>query len=293
MNHAQRKLRMKTTKVDVEEKPVIVGILRKYGSTKMMEAPSVVKSFNEENGTNVRLIRPTTADCLLVKTDRWKDVSDAFPLTVDLAIAYEKLEQEIGDTVVWAEEGKPRVILATTGNAKGERDVAILVPDITAEDVKREGNGYVIDVPQDRLVIVPDFPHFDDWYDTYENTTVPCVDTVYCEHEARYLNRTKSEERDKPYVGLLVRDKNYDDYDRRCVSAEYWPSDKFGVAVEIPEEDAEKFCGNIQNLPIKELNSLIINAQASVEKMTGNVEAALLEPVKNLLRAIDNTDSKE
>jgi hypothetical protein len=158
MTQAQRKLEKKTINLNVDGKPVIVGVLRKYDSIKVMEAPMLIKSFNEGNGTNVRLIRPTTAECLLVKTGNTRQIRDAFPSPVDMAIAYEKPKKQIGDTVVFAAKGEPRVILATTGDAQGERDVAILVPDITAEDVKREGNDYVIEVPQSRLVVVPDFP---------------------------------------------------------------------------------------------------------------------------------------
>jgi hypothetical protein len=300
---------MKTTKINVDGKLVIVGILRKYDSTKVMEAPSLIKSFNEENGTNVRLIRPTTADCLLVKTDQWRDITNAFPTPVDTAIAYEKPKQKIGDTVVFSAEGEPRVILATTGNAKGKRDVAILVLDITAEDVKREGNDYVIEVPQSRLVVVPDFPAENGWYRTYENTTVPYGEQVESSSEARYLYRRD----DESYVGFLVRDDGYfDGYRGHLIDTGHRPSDVRGLVVEISEGDAEKICGNEQaprerssmetpertvveilGQSPEQFRKLISEAQESAFQLAGALNRTLFAPIQKVLDQLGEATLKE
>jgi hypothetical protein len=243
MTQAQRKLRMRTT--IIPHRCFFTGVLRRYDSTKVIEAPSVVKSFNEENGTSVRLIRPTHADYLLVEVDSWREVLSAFSSPVDMVIAYKKPNQKIGDAVVFADEGEPRVILATTGNAKGEKDVAILVPDITADDVKREGNDYVIEVPQSRLVVVPDFPAENGWYKSYKNTTVPYGTTVSSERftplwrdtKVRYLYRRD----DESYVNLLVRSTYLC---HRCIEAIDRPSRRLGVAVEVSEGDVAKINSN-------------------------------------------------
>ncbi|MBU0591502.1 MAG: hypothetical protein ABIJ10_00890 [Candidatus Micrarchaeota archaeon] len=234
MASSQKELGMKTTKIDVNGRKAIVGILKRYESTPLIDAPFAVKKFNEENGTNLLLIRPTTADFLFVKTDQWVKVNGAFPSPVGMAIAYESPNKKIGDSIVLADCEEPRLILVTTGAARGEMNAAVLVPDITADDIKRDNWDYVIEVPENRLIVVPDFPALIGTYRTYEDTTIPS-NSEKATGERKFLWRRENEK----YVGLVVRlDGSYNN--KHDIVANGRAFRKYGVAVEVPDADVAK-----------------------------------------------------
>lgn len=307
MAQAQIESRMKTTRIDVNGKKVTVGVLRKYGSTPLMEAPFAVKSFNEEHGTNVRLIRPTTADCLLVKTDNWREVTDAFPSPVSMAIAYEAPNTAIGDTIVLADKEEPRVVLANTGAAKGESNVAVVVQAITAKDINKEGNDYVINVPNDRLILVPGFPTSDGDYRTYKDTVVPST-SEDATGEERYLWRRD----DNKYVGLVVRLDYYVNDRRRDVYASGRAANVLGVAVEVPEGDVAKICSNngspkegpfretpettvveILGQSPEQFKELVALAQENAGQLAGALNQTLFAPIQEVLNKVGEAVLKE
>jgi len=167
-------------------------------------------------------------------------VREVFPCPAGEGLAYEKSGTKLGNQIVFAEEGEPRVIIST-GKYKGEKGIALVVPELTADDIQKDGKDIVIAVSDTRLVVVPDFPSEDGWYIPHAETGLPNGKKVDYSDEARYLYM-----RDSSYVGLPVRgDVNfYDGYGRQGVYAGCGPSYGLGVAVEVPEGDAAKIEGS-------------------------------------------------
>ncbi len=224
---------IKTAEAYDDKGKILVGTFRKRGTTRLIEAPSAIRSFNEENGTRIAMLSHETADRIL-RTFMWKGISDAFPSPVDTAIAYERPGRRIRDEIVLshrevlASEKEPRVILATTGQAKGLKNVAIMVPSITADDIRKKRNSYIIEVPEERLIIVPDFPKTNGWFEISSDTMLG-LSMESSESRDRYLWR-----REGRYVGLVVRDNYYVDCNHgQMIEAYHCPNNLLGVAVEI------------------------------------------------------------
>jgi hypothetical protein len=92
-----------------------------------------------------------------------------------------------------------------TGQYKGETGIAVVVPDLTAADVKDDGTVYRIDVDEKRLVDVPEFPA--GWAKTNSSyVDIPVYQTP--------------PEGGKPFVSMGPD-----------------PSQKVSVVVEVPESD--------------------------------------------------------
>lgn len=235
MAHAARKLHMKTTRFELNGKPVTVGVLRKFNDREripLLETPGAVKAANAEYGTNLRLISHKVLNHLFTKTDNGREIREVFPCPAGEGLAYEKAGTRLGNQIVFAEKGEPRVIIST-GKYKGEKGIALVVPELTAEDIQKDGKDIVIAVPDTRLVVVPDFPSEKGWYMPHEETGIPSGEKVEYSEKARHLWR-----RDSSYVGLPVRGDYI--YYWRGVDAYYGPSYRIGVAVEVPEGDAAK-----------------------------------------------------
>jgi len=227
---------MKTTRFEMNGKQKIVGVLRKAGTTPILDfGPSDVIRFNKQYGTDVKIIGAKTADHLLVKTDKWKDVTDAFPCPVGTAIAYEATGKKLDNEVIFAYRGNRRIILST-GKYKGEKDIALVAMDISAEDIQIDRADFRIVVPDKRLIVVPDFPSKDGWYMPHAETLVPHGKQVERSDEARRLWRIDN----GSYVGLLVRDIDNSFYVRHDVNAFMRPDVRCGVAIEIPDTDMKK-----------------------------------------------------
>ncbi|MFP3949500.1 MAG: hypothetical protein ACLFUZ_00190 [Candidatus Micrarchaeia archaeon] len=240
MAQAARKLHMKTTRFELNGKPVTVGVLRKFSDREripLLEAPGAVKAANAEYGTNLRLISHKVLNHLLTKTDNWREIREVFPCPAGEGLAYEKAGTKLGNQIVFAEEGEPRVVIST-GKYKGEKGIALVVPELTADDIQKDGKDIVIAVPDTRLVVVPEFPSEDEWYMPHEETGIPSGKKVEYSSEARHLWR-----RGSSYVGLPVRYDFYYYDNRQDVFAGVLPHDVLGVAVEVPAGDAAKIEG--------------------------------------------------
>ncbi len=272
MTEPARKLQMKTTTFALNSKLITVGILRKFNDrerTPLLETPGAVKAANSEYGTNLKLISHRVLNHLLTKTSNWKEVREVFPCVAGEGMAYEKSGTKLGNQIVFAEEGESRVIIST-GKYKGKKGIALVVPELIADDIQKDGNDIVLAVSDTRFVVVPNFPSVDGWYLPHEGTGIPNGKKVEYSNEARYLRR-----RDSSYVGLPVRgDYNYVDNGRQGVFANYRPSGSLGVAVEVPEGDAAKIEAPTAPDATQETDKKIVIeiADVSADELSGLLE---------------------
>jgi len=273
---AEGKLQMRITGFPFEGKQVTVGVLRRFNEKErvpLLDVPGLVRAVNAEHGTNLRLMRPHVANFLLHKTENWQEVREGFPSPLDVGIGYEKPGVKLGKEIVYSPGDGTRVILPT-GKYKGKMGVALAVLDLTADDIKKDGNDTRIDVPGRRLVVVPEFPSEDGCYLQHPETTIPHGKMVDGFPDVRYLLRVKG----SSYVGLLVRDAVEDGRD---VYAECGPSRKFGVVVEIPREDKKEL-----HCTPEECKEVLGRADASITKLK-NSETISHEQLEALRRLLD------
>jgi hypothetical protein len=221
-------------KVQVQGQPKNLVILRDNGSTKLFDAHPLVEGFNAEHGTNLTVVSHKVADVALTVGGTWRRMP---VFAVDASIAYEKSGTKLGKEIVFSAQGEPKIALAT-GKFKGEKDVALVALGVTSADFKKDGNSFVLDVPENRLISVPNFPGSDGWYMPHAETGVPQGRQVGQSSDARYLYRLD----DSSYVGLLVRNGIYYDYhyNRQGVYANRRASYRLGVVAEVPDADIAK-----------------------------------------------------
>lgn len=222
--HGRELLRVQ---VDGQTKNLVV--LRGNDSTRLFEAHPLVEGFNREHGTNLTVISHEVAEVAQTVEETWR-VLPAY--AVDASIAYEMPGTKLGKEIVFSADGEPRIVLAT-GKYKGEKNVALVALGLTSVDFKRDEDSIVLDIPESRLIVVPNFPVSGDWYMPHAETGVPHGNKVAQSSDARHLYRLDY----SSYVGLLVR---YGGSRWRDVGASFRASYCRGVVAEVPEGDVAK-----------------------------------------------------
>ena len=213
-----------------------IVILSGRDSTSAFDAHQTVESFNTRHGTNLRIVPHNVADFALSVGDTWRSLASCFGFTVDATIAHEKPGTKLGEKIVFSLEGEPKVVMAT-GKYKGEKDVALVTLGLSANDFKKEDNSIVLDISDDRLIVVPNFPAESGWYMPHNRTGVPHGREVEESLDARYLNKNYR----SSYVGPLVRSVDADGCNlRQYVVAFSKASWKYAVVAEVPEGDTAK-----------------------------------------------------
>lgn len=208
-----------------------IMVLRGEASTRLFRAHPLVETFNARHGTGLSVISHEVADIALTLGETWRSLP-AF--AADAAIAYEKPGVKLRGEIDFPARGRPRILLAT-GKYRGEKDIALVALGLSPADFKKDGTSSVLDIPENRLVAVPDFPASRGWFMPHAGTGVPHGEEVGIRPDARYLYRIN----DSSCVSLLVRHV-YDFESRRVVDTLYGPSDGFGVVVEVPKADVPK-----------------------------------------------------
>lgn len=240
---------MRKVRFGFGDEPKILGLFDKSGFKEGLPFAGILPAIdrlNNEHRTNVRLVSAVVADHALNDgTETWKALRHSSPFLVDAAIGYERPGAGFGTEIVFHTEGKPRVLLAT-GRYMGEKNAALAVLGLSASDWKQDGEDIRLDVPENRLVLVENFPPESGWYKPKGETTVPQGDRAKCSSDTRYLRRINA-----PYVGFLGRDiyvvtsgRLWDGASavgRGQVRADLQMSSRLGLAVEIPEADVAKF----------------------------------------------------
>ncbi len=221
-------------KMQIQGNPKNLLVLRNYRTTRFFDIHPLVEEFNAEHGTNLRVISHKVADVALNVGEAWKSLASGSPFAVDASIAYEKPGVKLEKEIVFSSfQGEPRVVSAT-GKYNGEKNISLVALGISGKDFKKDGREIRLDIPDERFIVVPDFPDQNGWYMPHAETGVPHGKKVESSPDARYLWRLN----DSSYVGLVARVCFYN-Y-RRYVDLYYRSSFALGVAVEVPEGDVAK-----------------------------------------------------
>jgi len=205
-------------------------------STSIFDAHQTVEAFNTRHRTNLRVLPHNVADFALNVGDTWRRLASSMGFIVDATIAYEKPGTKLGEEIVFSLEAEPKVVMAT-GKYKGEKDVALVTLGLSANDFKKEDNLVVLDISDDRLIVVPNFPANSGWYMPHNRTGVPHGREVEESLDARYLSRWYR----SSYVGSLVRKSCACGCElRQYVKASSKKSWKQALVAEVPEGDTAK-----------------------------------------------------
>ncbi len=211
-------------------------VLSGRDSTSIFDAHQTVEAFNTQHRTNLRVVPHNVADFALNIGDTWRSLTSSMSFIVDATIAYEKPGTKLGEEIVCSYEGEPKVVMAT-GKYKGEKDVALVTLGLSANDFKKEDNSVVLDISDDRLIVVPNFPAESGWYMPHNRTGVPHGREVEESLDARYLSKRDF----SSYAGSLARRVCACGCNlRQYVVADSKASWKRAVVAEVPEGDTAK-----------------------------------------------------
>lgn len=321
MQEPARKLQMRTTTFQFEGKPATIGVLRscdENGRPPLLKILRLIRATNSEYGTSLRLAGNRALDHLLTSSCKAKDlrlenvlgrnrhrnyneIQEVFPCVTGEAATYEKPGTKFGKQVVFAEKDGPRLIFPTWGY-EGEEGIALVALGLTTRDIKKDGKDIILSVPESRLIVVPDFPSENGWHMPHPETGIPHGQKVHCSIKSRELYRLNSS-----YVGLPYR-SNSSHYTALFVHLDR-PFGGFGIAVEVPEEDAAKIEEPpakepevaqtqkkeevlLKGIGKKELNALIMGAEKDARDLLGDgspLDAiAKGAGIRNLLEALKN-----
>lgn len=235
------KLRMASATFESSRGPFSIGLLGESGRRKpgirrtragnqLFSIPKMVERVNEKYGASFRIMKYQRLDLILsLAADLGVACTSPFP-SGDI-LAYGEPDAELGKWIVFKAGPISRVILPA-GKYRREKGAALVVPEVHIDEVKRDKRDTIIDVPDSRLVLVPDFPRADGWYLLHKETGIPHGRMVGYSAGARHLWRLPS-----PYVYFPVRTM---DFYRQYLHAYFHPCTPLSVLVEIPPEDVDK-----------------------------------------------------
>jgi len=283
--------------VNVQGQTRNLVVLAGNGSVRLFEAHPLVEAFNKEHGTNLTIVSHKVANVALTVGETWRSLP-TFP--VDAFIAYEKPGTRLGKKIVFSPDGQPKVVLAT-GKYKGEKDVALVALGISSADFKKDGNSITSDIPESRLILVPNFPGPNRWYMLHAETGVPHGVDVAGGPGTGCLYRLNN----SSYAGFLVRSGDNFNGMSRVINACYGASYRLGMVAEVPEGDVAKIQAlistpapaktderaliEVSGVSIAKLNELYHGATEAVDRIGDAVDAQLLAPLKEFLAAMGKT----
>jgi hypothetical protein len=213
-------------------------VLRGNGTTRLFEGHPLVETLNKEHGTGLSVISPKVADAALNTADTCRHLRGDF--AVDAAIAYERYGARLGKEIVFVTRSGSAVVLAT-GKHEGKENVALVALGLSSADFKKDGRYTILDIHENRLIAVPDFPSRDptrnSYYLPHAETGVPHGGEVEQSTDTRFLVGTGEY---SPYVGLLTSISDIYGSLLHSVCAFHEPFAELGVVAEVPDADVPK-----------------------------------------------------
>jgi hypothetical protein len=168
-------------------------------------------------------------DRILVGSDRWRGIEDAFPCWTGTMTAYEEPGKKFGKTVEYVDyKTKIRYVFEVPSQYVGEKN-AILVSEHPDYKLEMDGNNRIIRAAI--VDLIEKFPAINGWYLADSKHGIPSENKVSKSNSnERYLKRKEKR------VGPVARGyEDYVDFLGNFVYLNVRPSNSFGVAiVELP-----------------------------------------------------------
>lgn len=257
-----------------------VRVLRPYNNGRPFN-----KAVQEANRIGARILSNKELDKILVETDVWKSVREAFPVHSGTVEAHKKPGERLGSVVEYLdEESDITWVFPVPSGFKKLKDT-ILTAEHPDYELEEKGKTITIHVRENKITPVENFPQENGWYKADPRTAVPVNVKLDSENRnARHLWRIDHR------VGLLIRGSNYlcsDYYGRRSVLASNSPSNALGVLVEqeMTLETAIKLVEKLQG-KLKLAEGMATDARPKLEKLREVVKPESLEELTELIKLL-------
>ncbi len=176
-------------------------------------------------------------DKALNETGEWISILDAFPCWSGTMTGYKEPGEKLGKSVVYTDpETKQRYVFPVPEDYKGAKNAILVVehPDYTLE---KDGKDRIVAVKNiENISLIENFPsEYDGWYQMDEKHGIPTGNEVDSSNpDVRYLFFWRSDSR----VGPVHHSGGF--YNGGSgVILNGRPSSWFGMAVEVPENNAK------------------------------------------------------
>ncbi|MBD3313948.1 hypothetical protein GF345_05895 [Candidatus Woesearchaeota archaeon] len=251
-------------KIGYKSEQINLGLFQRECS--FLDDYKFVDKLNSKYGIDLKVIRPQVAELLVNDPQGGKVASDFSPFMTNVIVAYtgrmnlKETDRQLRSEIFYS--GGDRSYILPTKVHEGKQGIAIVVPDVTARDFNEDNGEVILDVPEERLLAVENFPPTNGWYHLDSLTTIPIEPCVAESVEARYLireqkptYRTGLSSQLEPlipfsgeYVGPLYRCAPLVDAERAGQALALQPTTTKGLILEISDKDLKTMTGEKSSL---------------------------------------------
>jgi len=203
---------------------------------------SFYRAFLLAKEKNERIISNKEADEILVDSGDWCQYRNAFPIWTGTMTAYTKKGKRFDSVVEYEQPNSKKIWIWEIPAGYRNLKNSILVAEHPDYDLVKEKNRIFVDVPNNKIIVIENFPTSVYWHKINKETAVPVETGLYLngddDNEVRLLHRIQKR------VGPLARgyynSYNFNYTNRRYISVGYAPSDHLGVLTVSREAASEK-----------------------------------------------------
>ncbi len=225
-----------------ERVTVHIGVLRGSGTgekTPYLGIPPLIDRFNSANNSNVRLMRWQVAEAVLTsRPDHWQFFAQCgcliFPTSA--VVAYTPPDKFFKADVRVAGLGGQLLSVYTGDNAATYGSVMLMAQQVTSANFSTRGrNMTTMTAAMEQYIIPPISGYYTG------RSVVPFVRPNPKQPDAPDLRYVFRDDSESDFVGPLVRETGPDGSRTKIISINCSPFESYGVAVEIPTPDVNKF----------------------------------------------------
>jgi len=228
----------------------------------------------------VRIISNREADRILVETDVWKSVREAFPIWTGTMTAYAEPGKTLGSTVEYTDSESKLTWVLDVPSGFRKLTNSILVAEYPHYEFERKGDRIIVHPESGKLTVVENFPTVNGVYAYDENTRIPINQKMECDSGNKHRHLWRLDKR----VGPVARGNvNIGcDYGRRDVGLYGRPSDRLGVVGEVQE--AQEVAQKLAKLQLAE--GMAADATPELKRLAETTKPEAIEKLSELIRAL-------
>ena len=246
----------KIASFNVNGKSVNIGLIKINDSLGFIDSYKMIEKFNQDHKTNIKMISFQVAYQIVSKnSSEALKISDNFCyyFPVDAVIGYSGERRELGQNIEFLWSLTPPsgadmtptenlILSMPTGKYKDEKSAAIMYTNLNSSSFVYEPRGMRINKPDNKIILLENFPFAEGWYAIDEKTGMPngkqvsskTDGAVFLEvHDGSFISPIYMSLCDSLYLNAPYQE-------RLDLSNHKWNQKSNTMLVEIPDEDLTK-----------------------------------------------------
>ena len=243
------------------------------------------KAFQTAKKQKARILSNKELDRVLVETDTWKSVKDAFAAWSGTMTAYAEPGKKLGSAVEYQDpESKINWIFPVPAGYQRLKNAILVAEHPDYELVKEKEDRIVVNVPKDKIIVVENIPTENGAYAYDEKTRVPINQKMECSENNAHRHFYRIDKR----VGPVGRGGNilfhfyYYGRDVDFGFGDDRPSDRLGVLV-AAEAAAPS---TVQEGKLQLAEKIAKDAKPKLQELSKVVKSESLEEFTELIKLL-------